>query len=75
MILLTYAFSIECDKSESAKAFREKTLDNEFPYYETDPYLKQTEIEKARINEIIHNKEIVCGIKYTNENKKNYVIK
>jgi hypothetical protein len=73
-ILPTF-YSNDCDKIESAKKFKTKILDNQFPFYETDPYLNQTEIEKQRISNIIKNKEIVCAIKYTNENKTNYVIK
>lgn len=65
----------ECDKDVAAKAFREKTIDNPFPFYDTDPYKNQTETEAARINEVITNKEIVCAIKYTNEEKKNYIIR
>ena len=67
----------KCDKDESVKAFKAKTLDNQFPFYQSDPYStkNQTEIEKARINNVIHNKDIVCAIQYTNEKKTNYLIK
>lgn len=72
---LSLILSQNCDKDESVKAFKEKQLDNEFPFYQTDPYKNQTETEKLRIDKIIHNKEIVCAIQYTNEKKTNYLIK
>jgi hypothetical protein len=73
--ILSLSNSIGCDKKDAALKFKTKIIDNAFPFYETDPYLNQTEIEKERIINIIKNKEMVCAIKYTNEERTNYVIK
>lgn len=61
--------------NKAVHLFKTKTLINQYPNFPNDPYLNQTEKSYEEINRTLSNQEIVCAIKYIDDQRINYEIK
>jgi len=69
------AQSWPCSKTEAVKAFKEKTLLNQYQHFKNDPYKNQTAESYAQINAILLDRQMVCAIKYQDTSRSTYTIK
>lgn len=63
-----------CTLSEQIEGFSKKSLLNKLPEYSESPYDNLTAAQSMIINETIHNKSLVCAIKYHDSLNKTYSI-
>ena len=78
VILLTVSdnnWNCSIPKSEAVSLFKRKVLVNKYPNFDIDPYTNQTKESWANINKTLSNQNIVCAIKYTDEENLKYEIK
>ncbi|RNA13468.1 hypothetical protein BpHYR1_012004 [Brachionus plicatilis] len=69
------AWNCSIGKNEAVELFKSKILTNQYPNFPNDPYLNQTEHSIQQINQTLSNKEIVCAIKYQDNDRIKYDIR
>lgn len=76
LLLFIHSFSSQttCTLSEQIEGFSNKSLLNPFPHYAQDPYDNLTSEQSAIINSTIHNKSLVCALKYQDLNNETYTL-
>jgi hypothetical protein len=73
--ILNNEWPCDLNKSLSISELKNKKLLNPQGKFEYDPYLKPSQELQEKINRTLSNSQIVCAIKYIDENKKEYEIK
>jgi hypothetical protein len=66
-----------CDvsKQDAINLFKKKVILNPYPEFESDPYLNQTSDVIEMINKTLNDKNLVCAIKYKNQQRIEYETK
>ena len=80
IILARVAFMLRaqdwpCTREEAGERFKSKHLMSENPLLPYEPYLPDTKEQKNFLQEYLNNADLVCAIKYTDNEKIQYVLK